>query len=170
MASSDRTSVQQAAEEMDLGSVLVRRWIGCWVDFIVLAAFVVVPPLVTNSVMGVRPELAQIAMAAGAVAALLYFPVLEGFWGRTLGKLITGLVIVDKDGRMPGLGRAIARTLLRLIEVNPFLAGGIPAGIAVLCTKRKRRLGDLAADTYVLDADRVAQIAHVDSVLAASSS
>jgi uncharacterized RDD family membrane protein YckC len=42
------------------------------------------------------------------------------------------------------------RTLFRLIEVNPILAGGLPAGIAVIATRGKQRLGDMAAGTYVL--------------------
>ena len=42
------------------------------------------------------------------------------------------------------------RTLLRLFEVNPLLLGGIPAAIAVLCSKNRQRLGDMLAGTYVI--------------------
>lgn len=106
------------------------------------------------------------ALVGGAVAATLYFPVFEGVWGRSLGKLLAGLKVVDRHGRAPGLGRATVRTLFRLFEVNPVLAGGAPAGIAVLLTKRKRRLGDLAAGTYVLRAETVKYLLLTDSTLA----
>jgi uncharacterized RDD family membrane protein YckC len=39
---------------------------------------------------------------------------------------------------------------LRLIEVNPFLVGGLPAGLVLLLTRRRQRLGDLLAGTYVV--------------------
>lgn len=44
------------------------------------------------------------------------------------------------------------RTLLRLVEVSPFLAGGVPAGIVAAATKTHQRLGDLAAGTFVIRA------------------
>jgi uncharacterized RDD family membrane protein YckC len=54
----------------------------------------------------------------------------------------------------------MVRTLFRLIEVNPILVGGIPAGIAVLMSAHKQRLGDMVASTYVLrdrDADQLSR-------------
>jgi uncharacterized RDD family membrane protein YckC len=39
---------------------------------------------------------------------------------------------------------------LRIIEVNPLLLGGIPAGIVVISTSRKQRIGDLLAGTIVV--------------------
>ena len=87
---------------------------------------------------------------AGCVALVAYYWVGEAIWGRTLGKLVTGLKVVNKYGNPPGFGSALVRTFFRLIEVNPFLIGGIPAGIFVLATPKRQRLGDLVANTYVL--------------------
>jgi uncharacterized RDD family membrane protein YckC len=81
---------------------------------------------------------------------LIYFPLCETLWGRSLGKLVTGMIVVDRDGRRPRLGAVLVRTVLRFVEVNPVAAGGIPAGICVLCTKANQRIGDLLADTYVI--------------------
>jgi len=39
---------------------------------------------------------------------LLYFTVAEGIWGAGLGKRLKGLVVVRKNGRLPGLGRAFS--------------------------------------------------------------
>ena len=56
---------------------------------------------------------------------------------------------VDRDGHPPGFAKALIRTALRLIEVNPLLIGGFPAGIVMLATKRHQRLGDPRAGTCV---------------------
>jgi uncharacterized RDD family membrane protein YckC len=89
---------------------------------------------------------------------VVYFPLCESKWGRSLGKVVTGLIVVDKNGNIPRLGRAITRNLLRLVEDNPLFMGGVPAGIFVLATKRKQRLGDIVAGTYVLRAQMVRQL------------
>lgn len=66
--------------------------------------------------------------------------------------------VVDKRARAPGFGRALVRTLLRLIEVDPFLLGGLPAGICVFFTKYKQRLGDMVAGAYVLGSTTYAEV------------
>ncbi len=62
---------------------------------------------------------------------LLYFTVAEGIWGAGLGKRLKGLVVVRKNGRLPGLGRAFLRILLPVLCVEgvriPFLMATITA-------------------------------------------
>jgi uncharacterized RDD family membrane protein YckC len=52
---------------------------------------------------------------------------------------------------------------LRIIEVNPLLFGGIPAGIAVILSRRKQRIGDLLAGTVVVS-DKLKWTVDADSV------
>ena len=61
-----------------------------------------------------------------------------------------GLVVVSVDGNRPKLKAHLVRTLARLFEANPFLLGGIPAGIAIVSSDRKQRVGDLLAGTVVV--------------------
>ena len=96
------------------------------------------------------------AMLFGA-AQFAYFLVLEGRWGVTLGKLATGIRVVNGRGRPPGALRALVRTVLRPIEVNPLLIG-IPAGVVALLSRSKQRLGDMLAGTYVLYVDDVRRL------------
>jgi uncharacterized RDD family membrane protein YckC len=153
-------SVVRVAGNLSAMEMLVRRWFGCWVDFLVLAALLFLPSVLTGSLMGgtaagsasTAPENGAAALI-GVLAMLAYFPITEGLWGRSLGKLLSGTVVVTKTGAVPGVWRALLRTLLRLIEVNPFLLGGIPAAIFVAATSERRRLGDLRAGTYVVPAD-----------------
>ena len=83
-------------------------------------------------------------------AHLAYFFVFEALWSRTPGKYLFGLRVCQVDGSRCTLRSAMLRTLLRVIEVNPILLGALPAGIMLLVTKRKQRLGDLLAGTVVI--------------------
>ena len=126
------------------GAIVFRRWAACWIDFLIAPGLL----LFADWVLG--NEAYQSTLFLWLAIVVLYFPLLEGFTGRTLGKLILGVKVVRADGKVPGLGKAILRTLLRLVEVNPFLAGGLMAGIVALVSKKKQRLGDMVADTYVV--------------------
>lgn len=141
----------RATTRMDVSDIILRRWGGAWIDFVAMALILFAPIVLLGwwkSVAGV---------VIGCAAVLAYFPLTEGIWGRSLGKLVTGTIVVDADGNPPGAWRAIVRTLLRFIEVNPFLVGGVPAGVSVLVTKHRQRLGDLAAGTYVVP---ISELAH----------
>ena len=132
------------ARRLDVGAILLRRWAGAWIDFIVLAGL-----FVASGFLMPRETL-LVSLALSLLVAIAYFVIGEGVWGRSLGKLLTGTVVVDAEGNPPGLARALIRTLLRLIEVNPFLLGGVPAGLIVWLTRAHQRLGDLLAGTYVV--------------------
>jgi uncharacterized RDD family membrane protein YckC len=136
------------ARGCDRGELLLRRWAGTWLDMLALFIVSVVPIAAAAATSSDTAEVVVLVFVL--VVVLGYYPVMESVWGRTLGKVASGTIVVDKDGRRPSIGQVLIRTALRLIEVNPFLLGGLPAGIAVLATERKQRLGDLAANTYVL--------------------
>jgi uncharacterized RDD family membrane protein YckC len=84
------------------------------------------------------------------VVVLLYYTLLEGATGRTVGKFVTGIRVVDaQTGRAPGLLAALVRTLLRLIDgILAYLVGFL----IVINSDRRRRLGDMAARTLVIRA------------------
>ena len=84
------------------------------------------------------------------VVYLAYFVVLEALWSRTFGKLFQGLVVRKLDGRPCDWKAALVRSALRIIEVNPLLFGGLPAGLVIIASERKQRIGDLLAGTLVV--------------------
>jgi uncharacterized RDD family membrane protein YckC len=96
-------------------------------------------------------SLASLSTGASAwllVFVVLYYVLLEGFFGLTVGKLITGIRVVDaRTGGRPGLLAAVARTALRLIDG---IFGYLLALIVVVNSDRRRRLGDMAAKTSVV--------------------
>ena len=81
---------------------------------------------------------------------LSYFVVFEALWSRTLGKYFQGLMVRKLDGSPCDWPGALIRSGLRIIEVNPLLLGGLPAGIVIIATSRKQRIGDILAGTIVV--------------------
>jgi uncharacterized RDD family membrane protein YckC len=78
----------------------------------------------------------------------LYFILLEGYLGQTVGKMLLGIQVVREDtGEIPGLGAATIRTLLRLIDG---LFGYLVGFIAVVASLKRQRIGDMAARTLVI--------------------
>ncbi len=43
---------------------------------------------------------------------LAYFILTTGIWGRTVGKWVAGIVVVDEEGRTPGVAVAIPREVV----------------------------------------------------------
>ena len=81
---------------------------------------------------------------------LAYFIVLEALWSRTFGKFVQGLVVRKLDGNPCDWTAALIRGSLRIIEVNPLLLGGLPAGLVIIGSERKQRIGDQLAGTVVV--------------------
>jgi uncharacterized RDD family membrane protein YckC len=86
---------------------------------------------------------------------LAYYLLSEGLLGATPGKMVFGLRVRRLSGESCTWLQAGIRTLLRVIEVNPVLLGALPAGIVILATKRKQRLGDMLAGTVVVSSGQV---------------
>jgi uncharacterized RDD family membrane protein YckC len=78
-----------------------------------------------------------------------YFTLFEAFWnGRTPGKRVARIRVIQQSGRAIGLFESMARNLVRYVDQIPFFyAVGV---IAMFVTKQHQRLGDLAAGTLVV--------------------
>ncbi len=77
----------------------------------------------------------------------LLLVVLQGLKAWTPGKLLFGIRTVGEDGRPPGIGRALIRWLLLIVDG---LCAGLVGFIVALTNKGHRRVGDMAAKTYVV--------------------
>jgi uncharacterized RDD family membrane protein YckC len=53
-----------------------------------------------------------------------YYVLIEGLSGRTVGKLVTGTIVVKDNGSSINVKDALLRTLCRLIPFEPFSAFG----------------------------------------------
>ena len=76
-----------------------------------------------------------------------YYVVFEVVAGGTIGKLVTGLRVVGEDGGSISWGQALGRNLLRVVDAL-FLY--LIAAIFVWTSSKRQRLGDRAANTFVI--------------------
>jgi uncharacterized RDD family membrane protein YckC len=92
------------------------------------------------------PALATLAIVV--VVGLLYYWLSEGILGATLGKAAVGVAVCDAEGRRCGLGRSLIRNVLRIVDgLALYLVGFVVA----VFSKKRQRLGDHMASTYVVE-------------------
>jgi uncharacterized RDD family membrane protein YckC len=82
------------------------------------------------------------------VIALIYYSALEAWFGQTIGKALTGVRVVDLDGRAPSGKAVVLRTAGRIIDVLPvfYLVGWLVMNSG---QGPRQRLGDRLAGTTV---------------------
>lgn len=139
---------------------LGRRAVAVILDTIIIASFT--GPIWLNSIFfsaanspnppGATTQVLQFAASPWtglliAAIPIIYFTLLEGFFGATPGKMLLGMRVVQLDGSRITWREAIVRNLLRPIdEIVIYLVGAI----SFWTSPRKQRLGDRAADTVVV--------------------
>ena len=84
-------------------------------------------------------------------AALLLFVVLPGITGKTPGKALLGIKLVNAEGRPPGILRALLRYIVLIVDGFPYIIPYLTGFIVALNGARNQRVGDLAAGTFVVD-------------------
>ena len=95
-------------------------------------------------------EAAYPFIAVYVVVAFSYYILLEGLTGATVGKRLLKLKVVREDGSACGIGPALVRNILRIIDELPFLY--ILGMILISRSSKKQRLGDRFAKTIVIKA------------------
>ena len=79
-----------------------------------------------------------------------YFTLFEAYWnGRTPGKRVARIRVIQRSGRAIGLFESMARNLVRYIDMQPFGLNAVGV-ISIFASRRHQRLGDLAAGTLVV--------------------
>ena len=79
---------------------------------------------------------------------LPYFIVCEAAFGRTLGKRLLRLRVVNENGGGARLGQIVVRNLLRLVDELPALY--VVGLVSIHVGPRHQRLGDRLARTLVV--------------------
>lgn len=84
-----------------------------------------------------------------AFGYFVFFVLLQGIVGASPGKLLTGLRVVNDQGQRAGVGRSLLRTILWVVDGAPWFLP-IVGFVTGLTTNGHRRVGDMAASTYVI--------------------
>ncbi|MCJ7545004.1 MAG: RDD family protein [Phycisphaerae bacterium] len=96
---------------------------------------------------GAVPVQVAYAWAGMLVLFLLYGVVMETVFRATVGKLLFKLRVVGDEGADPRRLEVLLRNLFKAVEVFYFF----PLLLAVVVTRYRQRLGDMAARTAVID-------------------
>ena len=82
-----------------------------------------------------------------AIVTFVYYFLLEGLFGSTVGKNLLGLRVLQKNGDTCSIAAAFKRNLLRFVDWLPVLY--VVAGVVFSASHERQRLGDLFAGTIV---------------------
>jgi uncharacterized RDD family membrane protein YckC len=91
-------------------------------------------------------------------ALFIYYVLLEGIFGASIGKLVFRMRVVMLDGSRPTGVAIVVRNLIRIPEAWLLY---IPAGVSSLAGSRRQRLGDHAARTVVVRRPTIRSAAYV---------
>jgi len=116
-----------------------------------------------------RSEGALLSLMPAAIIYFLYHPIMEvAMRGRTPGKRMAGVMLVNRSGGTPGTAALLIRNLFRLIDSLPaFYVIGL---ISCVFTANRLRVGDLAAGTLLVldDAAAANSLARLERLAAVS--
>jgi len=126
-----------------------KRILGGLIDIILLIVVSVVYSMFFGTVGGGSFSVEGWPALGLFAIGFLYFVALEATTGKTVGKLLTGTRVVDASGDRIGWGKSLIRNLLRIVDSLPlFYIVGL---IAIIASKNKQRIGDMAAKTFVIN-------------------
>ena len=138
------------------------RFVAILIDTIIIAiiaGILSVPfnalAVITNSASGTVTF--SLASALGGLVSLavfiLYFTLLEGHYGQTVGKMAVKIKVVrEADGAPIDYSQAAVRTILRFLDEIPFVIPYLLGAILIWSSDEKQRLGDRIGHTVVVKA------------------
>lgn len=135
-------------------ATVIHRTAAVLIDAVVLGLVALGLSMLAGLVMGDMSQMNE--AAASATGLMLTVTVLVGvplLWetvsrGRSPGKLALGLRVVRDDGGAIRSRHALARVLTAVFEV--WMTAGSIAIIVAMVNQKGKRLGDMAAGTYVI--------------------
>ncbi|MCU1370798.1 MAG: hypothetical protein JWO77_1992 [Ilumatobacteraceae bacterium] len=88
------------------------------------------------------------------LANAVFYVLLQGLTGGSIGKLLLGLRVVDVHGRRAGVSKSFVRTFLWVVDA---ITCGLPAvgGTLMVIKPGHQRFGDRVAGTYVVRKESV---------------
>jgi len=139
------------------------------IRLLLAGAWLLLASFVLKLSLSARSQDALLSLLPAAVIYFLYHPILEvALRGRTPGKRMAGLVLVNRSGGTPGTAALLIRNLFRLIDSLPaFYVVGL---VSCFFTANRVRIGDMAAGTLLVLGDAAAgkSLSHLETLAAGS--
>ena len=127
------------------------------VDFICIMVAINAVMIPVRMIASISEDTANgLAILAVFILAFGYYIIIEWFWdGRSVGKKLFHLRIIDQQGLKLSFPQVLLRNLLRVVDALPLFY--VAGGLASMLTSRWQRLGDLAAGTLVIREYKIAE-------------
>ncbi len=134
---------------------IVARFLALVIDLLAILTIGETVDKITTLIGMVSPD------SMTALTILTYFVITIGYgigfewvWhGQTLGKRVLSIKVMDANGLKLQASQIAVRNLMRAIDSLPGLY--LVGGVAVLLSKRHQRLGDMVANTIVVQQRRL---------------
>lgn len=111
-------------------------------------------------------DLQRTSTLLGLGFGLFNWVLLPAITGASLGKLLFGLRVVTADGQRAGIGRQLVRYLVLIVDS---FCCGIVGLIAIRSSRGHRRLGDMAAGTFVIHRSWEGRVLQIPGLIVARS-
>jgi uncharacterized RDD family membrane protein YckC len=76
-----------------------------------------------------------------------YHSLLEGIWGKTIGKKICGIIVLKDDFTTCNISNGLLRNLMRIVDLFFYYWVAV---VSIVATMKWQRLGDIVAGTVVV--------------------
>lgn len=144
------------------------RFVATIIDLIIagiIAAFVVFPletpgQISVTNVSANATALPMVSISSNPLAGLaiviavliffVYYFVLEGAYGQTVGKMAVKIKVLREDGSNIGYADAAVRNILRPIDLIPYVIPYLLGAVLIWSSDKRQRLGDRVAHTIVV--------------------
>jgi uncharacterized RDD family membrane protein YckC len=140
------------ARLIDLIVIVGSTWGVAWIlmhDLDSLALFEALNLKIDHPTIQVVSE-ATVILGLWLAFAVVSLVIMQGCWGLTPGKWCCGLRTLRSTLRPSGIARSLARELVMWVDAGNFLCW-TPGVLSIALTDYRQRLGDLVADTVVVE-------------------
>ncbi|MGZ4938732.1 MAG: RDD family protein, partial [Halobacteriota archaeon] len=96
--------------------------------------------------------LAGLGSVITVVIFFVYFWLLEGTYGQTVGKMAVKIKVLREDGSKIDYADSAVRNILRPIDLIPYIIPYLLGAILIWSSDKRQRLGDRVAHTIVVKA------------------
>jgi uncharacterized RDD family membrane protein YckC len=128
------------------------------IRLLVAGAWLLLAHYILQLDLSLRSPTALVSMLPAILVYFLYHPVIEiAMRGRTPGKRMAGVRILDRGGGVPGTMALLIRNLFRLIDSMPLVY--VLGLSSCFITANRVRIGDMAAGTLLVLDDENARAA-----------
>ncbi|HYB59178.1 MAG TPA: RDD family protein [Candidatus Acidoferrales bacterium] len=136
------------------------RFVAILLDTIIILILTAIVSAPFNALALANASGAVTLSLGGAVGALvslavfiLYFTLLEGHYGQTVGKMAVKIKVVrESDSTAIDYSQAAVRTILRFLDEIPVVIPYLLGAFLIWSSEEKQRLGDRVANTVVVKA------------------